>query len=110
MKLLLDNNLSPRLVTSLAAFHSGTAHVREFQMQRADDSTIWTFAKERGFTILSKDEDLRQRSLVSGHPPKVIWLRVGNRSTGEILEILRRSTESLSAFEQNEAASFLALS
>lgn len=109
MKLLLDNNLSPRLVSLLAAAHTEVAHVREFQMQRADDAAIWTLAKERGFTIVSKDDDFRQRSLLSGHPPKVIWLRVGNRSTDEILAILSLRTEAIAAFERDATASFLAL-
>ena len=110
MKLLLDNNLSPRMVPELATAHPGTAHVREFQMQSAGDAAIWTFAKERGFVILSKDEDFRQRSLLSGHPPKVIWLRVGNRSTDQIVALLMTSRAALASFERDDAASFLALS
>jgi predicted nuclease of predicted toxin-antitoxin system len=39
------------------------------------------FATEQGFAIVSKDSDFRQRSILSGSPPKVIWLRIGNCTT-----------------------------
>jgi len=110
VRFLLDNNLSPRLVAELAVAHPGTAHVREFGLQRADDAVIWNLARERGFVILSKDVDFHQRSLLHGAPPKVVWLRVGNRSTREIAAVLRNRERELAQFEADDTASFLALS
>ena len=45
MKLLFDQNLSHRLVSMLADIFPDSAHVRNFDLQRADDATIWEFAK-----------------------------------------------------------------
>lgn len=85
---LLDNNLSFRLVPGLLGAFPGSVHVRDLGMHRAEDSEIWTFARERGLSIVSKDDDFYQRSVLLGHPPKVVWLRLGNCSTARVLAAL----------------------
>jgi predicted nuclease of predicted toxin-antitoxin system len=90
MKLLLDENLSPKLASSLAAVFPGSRHVEDCGLGAADDEDIWAFAKENGFVIASKDSDFYDRSALYGSPPKVIWLRAGNCTTAEIEDLLRR--------------------
>ncbi len=68
MKLLLDENLSFRLLP-------------------------------HGFTIVSKDDDFRQRALALGSPPKVVWLSVENAGTAAIAELLRSRSAELQRFE-----------
>lgn len=109
MKLLLDQNLLPRLARTLAAVYPGTTHVRDVGLQAADDDTVWAYAAEQGFVIVSKDADFHQRSFVLGHPPKVVWIRRGNCSTVEIEEILRTCQPDLLGFERDEHGAFLAL-
>ena len=55
MKLLLDENLSPRLVVELAQECPETAHVRDCGLRGANDHAIWNYAREAGFAIVSKD-------------------------------------------------------
>ena len=64
MKLLFDQNLSPRLVRRLADIYADSIHVREIGLRDADDSAIWDYAKLNGFVIVSKDSDFQQRSLL----------------------------------------------
>ena len=109
MRLLFDQNLSPRLVVLLADLHPGSTHVRNEGLQRADDDTVWAYAIREGFAIMSKDADFHQMSFVLGHPPKVIWIQRGNCSTDEIAALLRQRHADVLAFEQDEMASFLAL-
>ena len=78
MRLLFDQNLSPRLPDLLADIYPESVHVRNVGLRDADDLTIWDYAALHGYTIVSKDSDFQQRSLLSGAPPKFIWLRVGN--------------------------------
>ncbi len=87
-----------------------SCHVREFDLQRAEDRTIWDFAREGGFTIVSKDSDFRQFSFLYGHPPKVVWLSLGNCTTHQVLETLLEQAEALERFELDEEASFVAIS
>ena len=84
MKLLIDENLSPTLALTWQEHFPGTAHVFEIGMGNTVDPDIWEHAKANGFAIITKDSDFEQRSYMLGAPPKVIWLRVGNRSTSYV--------------------------
>ena len=109
MRLLLDENLSPRLAVELARVFPGSMHVRDLGLASADDESIWQRAKEQGFAILSKDADFHQMSFLRGHPPKVLWMRLGNATTDEIHAAVLRHLDSIALFEENEDAAFLAL-
>ncbi len=88
MKLLLDENLSRRLVPLLADAYPGTSQVVLLGLESALDSVVWQTAKDQGFVIVTRDVDFAERSLVWGQPPKVIWLRTPNPSKGTTLKIL----------------------
>ena len=98
MKLLLDQNLSPRLVKSIQDLYPGSVHVREIGLAEAPDEAIWRYAATHGFAIVSKDWDFCQRSLFFGHPPKVVWIAAGNASTAQIDTILRNRAAEIVAF------------
>jgi predicted nuclease of predicted toxin-antitoxin system len=63
-----------------------------------------------GLTIVTKDGDLHQMSFFYGHPPKIIWLQIGNCSTKDIEKLLRARYNEIIAFDKNPESSFLALS
>jgi predicted nuclease of predicted toxin-antitoxin system len=65
------------------------SHVKDFALDRADDETVWQFARDHGFTIVSKDSDFRQRSFLLGAPPRTVWIRLGNCTTQQIESALR---------------------
>jgi predicted nuclease of predicted toxin-antitoxin system len=109
VRLLLDQNLSPRLVPALVDLYPGSTHVREVGLQAADDDVVWRYAAEHGFAIVSKDADFHERSFLMGHPPKVIWIRRGNCSTDEVVEILRDHHAEMLTFEGDQEGAFLAL-
>ena len=109
MKLLLDENLSPRLPALLADIFPESEHVHDCNLGSASDVAIWEYAKTHGFTIVSKDSDFFERSVLYGVPPKIIWVRVGNCSTTEIAELLRFGLEAVTAFIENDAETCLLL-
>lgn len=109
MKLLFDQNLSHRLVGQLAAEFPGSAHVRDVGLAASPDSDVWAHAAAHGFMIVSKDTDFQQRALLYGHPPKVIWVRLGNCSTAAVANLLRSRSADITAFAADPVASFLAL-
>jgi predicted nuclease of predicted toxin-antitoxin system len=76
----------------------------------ASDLVIWQYARENGLILVSKDEDFHRLSVLLGSPPKVIWVRLGNCSTEDVIRLLRDSRDEIEAFLQHEEASFLALS
>lgn len=109
MKLLLDQNLSPRLKETLRDRYPGSIHIKDIGLESADDLVVWEYARDRALMIVSKDSDFRQLSFAFGHPPKVIWIRRGNCSTLEIELLLREHYDELSAFFNDETGAFLAL-
>ena len=96
MKILFDANLSPALVTRLAAEYPGSSHVRDVSLRSAPDAQIWDYAKTHGFAI--------------GFPPKVIWLDVGNAGTAPIEALLRSEQARIEMFAAASDASLLILS
>lgn len=98
MKLLLDENLSLRLAERLSDVYPGSEHVMTVGLGGAGDAVVWEFARLHGFTIVSKDSDFFDRSVMAGAPPKVIWIRLGNCSTQSIEFLLRNSADAVTRF------------
>ena len=109
MKLLFDENLSPRLVDLLLTLFPESSHVRNVGLAKADDDQVWSYAQEHGCVIVSKDSDFHQRSFVLGAPPKVIWIRLGNCTTEDIANLLTQHQTDLEAFQNNPDGAFLEL-
>lgn len=109
MKLLFDENLSPRLAETSADLYPGSTHVHLCGLGSADDSAIWRYAKDHGFTIVSKGSDFQDRSVLHGHPPKHIWLRAGNCSSTEIENLLRATLPTVKQFVEEHEESCLVL-
>ncbi|WP_071527300.1 DUF5615 family PIN-like protein [Nodosilinea nodulosa] len=110
MRLLFDENLSPKLPNRLSDLFPNSLHVRDIDMQSKIDPIVWDFAKDNNLMIVSKDADMHDLSLVLGNPPKVIWLRLGNCSTQQVENVLRRDFDAIKLFYEDESLSLLALS
>jgi len=91
MKLLFDHNLSPRLVRRLADLYPNASHVALVGLERATDVAVWLYAQTNDYLIVTKDSDFNDVSVLRGFPPKVLWLHLGNCTTGDIEAVLRRS-------------------
>lgn len=97
MKLLLDENLSRRLVTFLLETFPGTTQVALIGMEHASDEKIWQFAKENDFIIVTKDADFYEMSALYGQPPKIIWLKTGNQSKAATINAILNNQELIEA-------------
>ena len=109
MKLLLDENLSDRIISRIIDLYPDSVHVKTLGLINTDDVVIWEYAKVHDFVIASKDSDFHQRSFLYGHPPKFIYLRIGNSPTSKIIQILRDNFGSISEFGNSEVESILML-
>jgi predicted nuclease of predicted toxin-antitoxin system len=101
MKLLFDENLSPKLPRLLATEFPNSLHVRDIGMKGCADEIIWEYAKNNNFTVISKDSDFYQRALLYGHPPKLIWLRIGNCNRDILLQLITKYKEQIEDFSNN---------
>lgn len=109
IRLLLDENLSARLLHVLADLYPDSEHVELALGRSASDEAIWTYAQRAGLLIVTRDEDFQRLSVWRGAPPKVVWIRNGNSSTQAVAELLRRSRSLIEHFLEHEEATFLAL-
>ncbi len=89
MKLLFDENLSPRLVDSLSDLYPDSSHVHECGLGSATDEAVWEYAKVQGLITVSKDSDFEARGVFLGAPPKFIWIRSRNCATDQVEKLLR---------------------
>jgi len=109
MKLLLDQNLSFRLIDTISSAFPDSKHVKDFDLVRAADSSVWSFARENGFAVVSKDGDFVNLALLLGQPPKLIYLRVGNCTTERVGELLLDSQDAIKDFLSDPIESVLTL-
>lgn len=76
MTLLVDNQLPLALARYLAANGWECIHVQDVGLEAAEDRTIWQYAKERGLTIVTKDEDFQAlANRQSSIPPRQFYPR-----------------------------------
>jgi predicted nuclease of predicted toxin-antitoxin system len=110
MKLLFDQNLSFKLIPAVSSLFPGSRHLKDFDLTRELDGPIWHFAADNNFTIVSKDTDFMNHALVLGHPPKVIYIRLGNCSTKLIVDRLLSEEQTIRNFIVDPISSLLTIS
>jgi predicted nuclease of predicted toxin-antitoxin system len=98
MKLLFDNNLSPKLVKLLKQNEFKCAHVVELKLESASDLEVWRYAQNHDFTLVSKDSDFVDLLFLRGFPPKLIWIKMGNCRTTDIAQAFTRHQEEILRF------------
>lgn len=109
MKFLFDENISATLPASLADIFPDSRHVREVAMKGAVDEAVWAYAFQHGFTLVSKDDDFREMSVLRGAPPKLVMINLGNCATSTIAALLRDRQTQLAAFEQDQSVAIIEL-
>lgn len=95
MKLLLDENLSRRLVPFLQHDFPDTSQVVLLGMESATDKDVWQRARDDGFVIVTRDADFQELSLVWGQPPQVIRLKTPNQTRAATLKILIENKDAI---------------
>jgi predicted nuclease of predicted toxin-antitoxin system len=98
VKLLFDQNISFRVSNRLRSVFPGCGQVRELKLEDKSDREIWDFAKKEQYTIVTFDADFYDLVTLYGHPPKVVWLRLGNTNTNNLITALQNHSEIIKAF------------
>ncbi len=92
MKLLFDQNISPKIVRHLGEEMPTPVevnHVRFAGLEDASDYTIFQYAKSNHYTIVTFDSDFIDLSVLNGFPPNIIYLKTGNLTTKAIAALLK---------------------
>ena len=109
MKLLLDQNISYKLVKDLEHLFPASNHVRLLDLANASDEKVWTYAKEHSYILVTQDSDFYDRSVIYGHPPKIIWIKAGNVATSYIRNMLIKNVGLIESFEKDRELACLEL-
>lgn len=106
-RLLLDQNLSFKISRGIKDLFPDTKHVSDFNLNGSYDLDIWNFAKKNSYCILTFDSDFIDISVLNGFTPKIIWLRIGNSTTENIIRILRSNEAIIKDFLVSEENAYL---
>ena len=98
MKILLDQNISFRVVGLLIASFEKVDHVKMIGLTDASDKEIWDYALLNNYTIITFDSDFIEIATLRGTPPKIVWLRFGNSSNLKIANKLLLNAEAIKGF------------
>jgi predicted nuclease of predicted toxin-antitoxin system len=109
LKLLFDQNLSPKLAGRLADLFPGSVRVLTLGLDWASDDEIWVHARDHDDVIVSTDADYDNMAVVRGFPPKILWLQTGNCSTAQVADLLRANHAAIEDFGRDPALSTLCL-
>jgi predicted nuclease of predicted toxin-antitoxin system len=103
MKLLLDANISWRLMNRLQTHFEDCHHVDHIGLSvPAKDVEIWDYALEHGCIIVTNDEDFLNFSHFKGFPPKVVLLRTGNQRSSYIEALLIKHKVAIASLNESE--------
>ena len=102
MRLLLDQNLSWRLVRLLESKFPDVVHVSTVGLSQATDLQIWLYAMLHEFIIVSKDSDFQ--NLIPGRNsfPKFIWITIASARTSTIAQTLLEHFDQICSFAESE--------
>ncbi len=104
MKILIDENLSFKLKSKLKSVFPNLIHVSDISLSGEEDKDIFDKARKLNFdAIITNDEDYYWISLLKGTPPKIIWLRMGNMTTQNLVSVLSSKKQEIEMFiKENE--------
>jgi predicted nuclease of predicted toxin-antitoxin system len=58
---------------------------------------------------VTQDSDFNDFGIILGYPPKVIWLRTGNTTTGNVERILKENKDLIRSFGKDKKTGVLYL-
>ncbi len=97
MKLLLDANISWRLIEKLKSYFTDCFHVDRIGLSvPAKDADIWNYALENQLILVTNDDDFLDYARVKGFPPKVVLLRTGNQSNEYVFSLMIKHKDEIS--------------
>ncbi len=110
MKLLLDQNISYRLLKKISDVFPDSGQVLQLGLNNAPDMEIWSFAKENDFVIVTFDSDFFDISVLNGYPPKIVWIRTHNQTTKNIEVLIKKNAPLIKDFIDREDIACLEIS
>ncbi len=108
MRILLDQNLSPKLIRKLSDIIPGLETVYDHDLVGASDPFIFDWARKAEFAaVVSTDRDFVHLAERLGPPPKVIRIERCDFPANVIEQLLRREAHRIHDFLESDRAVLL---
>ena len=108
MKILLDANLSWRLIKKLSPYFDEVLHSSNLPYnQPIKDLEIWDFTKKEKFNSITQDDDFEKILFLKGAPPKIIFLKTFNSNTQTLADILISNIDNIKTFHNSNSDQLL---
>jgi len=102
MRLLLDANISWKLINILTPVFGECAHVDLIGLKvPCKDKDIWNYARENGYIIITKDNDFLDLLEIKGFPPKVVLIKTGNNNSKTLADLIINAKPKIEDLENN---------
>jgi predicted nuclease of predicted toxin-antitoxin system len=99
MTVLIDQNISYRIVPQIAFLFDKLDHVKTNGWLDWKDYDIFMAARKQQYhAIITLYDDFSKLLLEHGTPPKIIWLKTGNCSTAALAEVITSHKEVIHRF------------
>jgi predicted nuclease of predicted toxin-antitoxin system len=90
MKFLVDVQLPGTLARWLQGRNCEAVHALDRDLGQVDDRALWKIANDEGRIMISKDEDFFILAMRPKDNGRLLWLRIGNCRTMDLLTLLNR--------------------
>jgi predicted nuclease of predicted toxin-antitoxin system len=107
MTLLFDQNSSFRVTKKLKVVYPDVVHVTDVGLKDASDFEIWKYVGQHSCCIVTFDADFYNLVSLYGSPPKVIWLRTGNTTSSELIQLFETKQSAIQAFLDDSVTELL---
>ncbi len=97
MNFLIDNQLPPKLAQWPTDQGHAAIHLQAIGLADARDMEVLDYAERNGMVLVSKDEDFFYLALSRSGPWKIVWVRLGNCRTRQLLASFAKALPSLVA-------------
>jgi len=110
MKVLIDQNISHRIVPEIASLFDELVHLKTNNWINWNDHDIFMSARELNYdAVITLDEDFNKLLLQHGTPPKIIWLKTGNCSTAKLASVIISNKDIIANFLSDDSFDCLEL-
>jgi len=109
VKLLFDQNISPRILKFLTAELPDCQQVRFAGLEDAADIDIFQYAKKNNYAIVTFDSDFVDLNALLGTPPKIIWINTGNLTTKNVTELILKNTLVIKEYLESDSDEIMEL-
>lgn len=109
MKILFDQNISPKILNKLPSEFHACQQVRFVELENASDLEIFKYAGSHGFAIASFDSDFVDLNSLFGVPPKIIYINTGNLTTQSIADLIQNKLLNIIHYLNSETDEVLEL-